>query len=175
MEPYSDLNNGAIIDPTGRYRYTLWRTWNRNQPRVAFIMLNPSTADASSNDPTIRRCIAFARAWGYGALEVLNLFAYRTPHPHLLRQAADPIGADNDRHLLAVGQRVQTLIFAWGNQGSFQKRQHAVIQLLQPCEHQYCLGKTRLGHPCHPLYLKKTTQLISFQTELEMEPSTSST
>lgn len=166
MELHSYSGDGAIIDATERYRYALWRTWNPDQPRVAFIMLNPSTADATHNDPTIRRCLGFAQAWGYGALDVLNLFAYRTPHPHLLRQATDPIGAENDRHLLAVAHRVQTLIFAWGNQGDFQNRQHTVIQLFQPFNH-YCLGKTRLGHPCHPLYLKKTAQLIAFQTDAE--------
>lgn len=169
MEPYTQLSSGAIIDPTERYRYSLWRVWNPNQPRVAFIMLNPSRADATHNDPTIRRCIGFAQAWGYGALEVLNLFAYRTPYPHLLRQAIDPIGADNDRYLLAVTQRVQTLIFAWGNQGSFQNRQQTVIQLLQHFDHIYCLGTTRSGQPYHPLYLKSTTQPIAFQVKLKPE------
>lgn len=160
MEP-SIHRDGAIIDPTGCYRYALWRTWNPNQPRVAFIMLNPSTADATTNDPTIRRCIAFAQSWGYGALDVLNLFAYRTPHPRLLRQAADPVGVDNDRYLLAVAQRVKMMIFAWGNQGSIQNRHQTVIQLLSHT-HIYCLGTTRLGHPCHLLYLKRTTQPVFF-------------
>lgn len=88
------MQSGAVI--TGDYRYLLWREWNSNDKTVSFIMLNPSRADGSVNDPTITRCINFAKAWGYGRLEVVNLFAYRTPKPSLLKQAPEPIGRDND-------------------------------------------------------------------------------
>ena len=88
---------GADFDPTGVYRYSLWREWDARAPAVAFVMLNPSTADAGKDDPTIRRCASFARSWGYGSLEVVNLFAYRASEPKRLRQTPDPIGPANDR------------------------------------------------------------------------------
>ncbi len=75
------MRMSAKFDPSMNYRYSLAREWNSNAPRIGFVMLNPSTADATSNDPTIRRCINFARFWGYGAIEVVNLFAYRASHP----------------------------------------------------------------------------------------------
>ncbi len=156
------VSGGAIFDPTGNYRYTLWREWDPQAPRLGFIMLNPSTADATWDDATIRRCVGFARVWGYGAVEVVNLFAYRTPHPRHLRQVREPIGPDNDRYLDAIQQRVQRLILAWGNSGNFQNRPQAVLRLLTP-DQLYCLGMTRLGQPCHPLYLQAETLPIPFQ------------
>lgn len=92
------MQGGAII--TGDYRYLLWREWNSSSKTVSFVMLNPSRADAQINDPTITRCINFALSWGYGRLEVVNLFAYRTSKPSLLKQAAEPIGEDNDRYII---------------------------------------------------------------------------
>ena len=92
------MQSGAVI--RGNYRYLLWREWDSDRKIVSFIMLNPSRADAEINDPTITRCINFAKSWGYGRLEVVNLFAYRTSHPSLLKQTAEPIGRDNDRYIL---------------------------------------------------------------------------
>jgi hypothetical protein len=171
---------GAIFDTTGKYRYRLWREWDAQAPKLAFIMLNPSTADAEKNDPTIRRCIGFARAWGYGAIEVVNLFAYRATDPQELRAAAEPIGKENDRHLLAAMERSQTLILAWGNWGSLYQRDQAVLRLLsqqpvsqQPVSQQpvlsqqkrlYCLGKNQSGQPRHPLYLKRTVTPSPFDS-----------
>jgi hypothetical protein len=94
--------SGATFDPTGAYRYALWRVWDGNRPPLVFVMLNPSIADAERDDPTIRRCLGFACAWGYGALTVVNLFALRATCPHTLRRAADPVGPDNDEHLRAA-------------------------------------------------------------------------
>ena len=113
-------SGGAVFDPTGAYRYTLTRSWPDGRGRVAFVLLNPSTADSERNDPTIRRCIGFARHWGFGALEVVNLFAYRTPHPAALRMAPDPVGRDNDRHLLAAFGRAELLVTAWGVHGAWR-------------------------------------------------------
>lgn len=145
---------GAEIDLAGTYRYSLWREWNLDAPRISFVMLNPSTADATANDPTIRRCISFAQSWGYGSLEVVNLFAYRATNPNTLLRAADPIGPENDRHLLAASQRAQTVILAWGNWGTLHSRNRAIISLLSVQKNIYCLGRTQAGHPRHPLYVK---------------------
>lgn len=158
------MRGGAII--TGNYRYLLWREWDSNNKTVAFIMLNPSRADASLNDPTITRCIKFALAWGYGRLEVVNLFAYRTPHPSLLKQAAEPIGRDNaprsgslrDRFILESVNQSDRVILAWGNNGTWQQQDFYVLELLKTYNHLYSLGITKKGCPRHPLYLRSDTR-----------------
>ncbi|MBC7971764.1 MAG: DUF1643 domain-containing protein [Verrucomicrobia bacterium] len=149
------MQTGAEFDATGRYRYLLWRSWDEQAARVGFVMLNPSRADAVVNDPTIRRCLGFARSWGYGALEVVNLFAYCTAQPTELRQVADPIGRENDRYLANLVQRVDHIILAWGNGGCLQSRDRAVMALWGDRASIYCLGTTRLGQPKHPLYLRR--------------------
>jgi hypothetical protein len=120
-------------------------------------MLNPSTADASKNDPTIHRCIQFAQSWGYGSLEVVNLFAYRTTTPIELQRIADPIGSKNDHYLVQAGQRAQMLILAWGNWGNLLGRDQAVLKLVNSHQSVYCLGINQSGLPRHPLYVKGTT------------------
>lgn len=136
-------NAGAEFDPTGTYRYSLWREWEPRRPRTALVMLNPSTADAAHDDPTIRRCIRLARAWDYGALEVVNLFAYRATDPTQLRRAADPIGPRNDDYLRRAGRRAADVILAWGNGGRWQGRGAAVLRLLGAQKNLLCLGITR--------------------------------
>jgi len=90
---------GAIFDITGTHRYLLWRDWDNSLPTVAFVMLNPSTADAERMDPNIRRCLGFARSWGYGRMIIGNLYAYRATDPRVLTRADDPVGPDNERYL----------------------------------------------------------------------------
>jgi len=87
------MQKGAVVDKTELYRYSLWREWNIDAPKLVFIMLNPSKADAYIDDPTLRRCIGFAKSWGFGSLTVINLFAYRSTKPSELRQVNDPVGA----------------------------------------------------------------------------------
>jgi hypothetical protein len=159
------MKGGARIDPTGRYRYTLWRAWDPERPRVAFVMLNPSTADARRDDPTIRRCIRFARDWGFGSVEVVNLFAFRARSPRRLRRAMDPVGPGNDRHLLAAASRARRLVAAWGIHGSLRSRDHAVRKLLGKRHKLRCLGTTASGYPRHPLYFPSTTVLIPYPPE----------
>ncbi|MGK7899097.1 MAG: DUF1643 domain-containing protein [Xenococcus sp. (in: cyanobacteria)] len=155
------MRSGAVI--VGDYRYLLWREWNTQGKTVSFIMLNPSRADAEVNDPTITRCINFARFWDYGRLEVVNLFAYRSPHPSLLKQAVEPIGRDNDRFILETVLRSDRVILAWGNHGTWRKQDLHVLQLLKDYNHLYCFGITKKGCPRHPLYLRRTskTQIYS--------------
>ena len=146
--------NGAEFSGCGRYRYKLWRTWDASQPPVMFIMLNPSTADATRNDPTIRRCIGFARDWGYGGVRVGNLFAWRTPYPQALRTAPEPIGAENDDALWELATGSALVIAAWGVHGQWRDRAQAFRQAFSHPLH--ALGITKAGEPAHPLRLRRT-------------------
>jgi hypothetical protein len=118
-------------------------------------MLNPSTADAVRDDPTIRRCIGFARRWGYGGVEVVNLFAFRASDPRALRGAPDPVGEKNDRHLASVARRVDAMVVAWGVHGALAARDREVLTLLSRWARLLALGWTRSGSPRHPLYLRR--------------------
>jgi hypothetical protein len=121
-------------------------------------MLNPSIADAERDDPTIRRCLGFACAWGYGALTVVNLFALRATCPHTLRRAADPVGPDNDDHLRAALVSARGIVFAWGNHGGLHGRDRDICSLLplhaKRKTNALCLGITGAGQPRHPLYVR---------------------
>lgn len=160
------MRGGAIIDNTGNYRYLLWREWDSTGDTVAFIMLNPSRADAKINDPTITRCIKFARSWGFSRLEVVNLFAYRTPHPSLLKQTVEPVGKDNDKYILATVRRSDKVILAWGERGSWREQDLYTLRLIQNYTHLYCLGMTKQSCPRHPLYLRSTTKPQTFEKSL---------
>lgn len=159
------MRRGATFDDTGSYRYTLWRRWDSSLPRVAFVMLNPSTADRHADDPTIRRCIGFARAWGYGGMVAVNLFAYRTPSPAELARVPEPVGPENDRHLLVARRRCRDVVLAWGVHGTLRDRDRAVLELLgrrRRGRDLLCLGTTMHGHPRHPLYLAGATRPHAF-------------
>jgi hypothetical protein len=160
------LKTDACFDGTGSYRYSLYREWQANAPRLAFVMLNPSTADAQRNDATIRRCLGFAHRWGYGALEVVNLFAYRTPKPDVLRTVEHPVGTDNDRYLIAAATRADCLVIGWGNWGRLQGRDRIVLTLLSQQADLYCLGINQSGQPKHPLYVKNALDLIPYRIAL---------
>jgi hypothetical protein len=144
----------AILSPDRKYRYALWRRWS-DGPQVLFVMLNPSTADESIDDPTIRRCIAFAKAWGFGSLAVGNLFALRTPSPKVLRQSRAPVGETNDSWLKKLQASSTLSLAAWGNHGKFQNRGASVKHLLA---NVHTLGITKVGEPRHPLYVSAVTK-----------------
>lgn len=150
------MEKRATFDETGAYRYLLTRRWSQG-PTVLFVMLNPSTADAEIEDPTVRRCVNYAKAWGYGCLEVVNIFALRSTDPSLLYTATDPIGTDNDRFILEAAARAELIIAAWGTHGKIKGRGKEVLQLLRK-HFVYCLGLTSEGFPRHPLYLRKDTE-----------------
>lgn len=141
------------------WRYTLSRWWGTlEQKRIAFIGLNPSTADESKDDPTIRRCIGYAKAWGYGGLHMLNLFAFRATDPKKMKLAADPIGPDNDLYIKRIAGITQVVVAAWGGNATFlPSRSEEIVDLIG--ERLTCLGKTKGGHPKHPLYLKRAAAL----------------
>lgn len=151
------MKSAAEISPCGLYRYRLTRIWDPALDPVVWVMLNPSSADAEQDDPTIRRCMNLARAWGCGGIDVVNLFALRATDPREVRKAKAPVGPENDRHLAEAteGRRV---IAAWGASGGHLGRDHEVRTLLRilgrKVEH---LGLTRTGQPRHPLYLRADT------------------
>jgi len=153
----SPVERGAVFDDGGVYRYRLWRQWPGTGPTVVMVGLNPSTADAHRDDPTIRRCMGFARSWGCRRLEVVNLFAWRATRPAALRQAPEPVGPDNDRVLENLAGSADLLVACWGVHGGWQGRGQAVIDGLGGT--WQCLGRTRDGHPRHPLYLRADTPL----------------
>jgi len=128
ISPVPAQDNGAIIE--GAYRYLLWRTWDASLPRALWILLNPSTADERKGDPTLRRCKAFTASWGFGGLEIVNLFALRTSYPRDLYQVAGPVGAANDQRIIAAAKRATRSILAWGAHGDYRQRDQAVFALL---------------------------------------------
>ena len=151
----------AYISECGKYRYTLTREWDDFKPAMLFVMLNPSTADATEDDPTIRRCVGFAKREGCGMIEVVNLFAWRATDPKELKTTDEPIGARNDRVIQEAAEDADVIVCAWGTHGVLHKRNEEVISLLKATgKPVMCLGKTKDGHPKHPLYLSGQSPLI---------------
>jgi hypothetical protein len=148
------MERSATLSACRTYRYALWRRWGRGDYAM-FIGLNPSTADETNDDPTIRRCIGFARAWGYGALCMANLFAYRATDPADMKQAAEPVGWENDQVLRQLADQAGVVVAAWGTHGTYKGRDQSV-RLLVPGLHY--LRLTINGHPAHPLYLPASLQ-----------------
>lgn len=152
---------GAVISECGLYRYRLWRRWGPG-PQVLWIMLNPSTADAYTDDPTIRRCAGFTRAWGCDGFEVVNLFARRATNPRSLHRLADPYGPLNAHQLrISTADQWAHIVAAWGAAAAAMPidlwgAEGNIRYLVDTIE---CLGTTKAGHPKHPLYLPKNTSL----------------
>ena len=156
-----DYSNGdfgyaaASFDETRRYRYRLSRVWDRSLGRVNFVMLNPSTADAFILDPTVRRCVGYAKSWGYGSLEVTNIFSLRATDPKELYSADDPTGPDNDEALILAAAAADLVVAGWGVHGKLLGRGSAVAQLLSASGVVvHCVSVTKGGYPGHPLYVR---------------------
>jgi hypothetical protein len=148
--------SGAVFSKCRTWRYVLWRRWKEGTPAV-FIGLNPSTADETEDDPTIRRCIGFAKDWGYSALYMLNLFGVRATNPKGIH-VFDPIGPQNDAILLDFCRTAGIRVAAWGIHGTYLGRDQTVTAALTRAGITLsCLGRTRGGQPRHPLYLPKNT------------------
>ena len=154
----------ATFSPCRTYRYSLERSWSSDGSRCVFCMLNPSTADESVNDPTIRRCIGFAKKWGLGGLWVVNIFALRSTNPHGLVVHADPIGPENDRYLLEACGYGDLFVCAWGVHGTCLGRDKNVLRLLSLHANVKIvhLGLTKDGHPKHPLYLSGNSEPVEW-------------
>lgn len=160
------MRKDAYISDDGLYRYNLVREWDENLPAMLFIMLNPSTADAVDDDPTIRRCIGFAERENCGMIEVVNLFAWRATNPKELKTAPDPIGPENDDIIAEAAADAAHIVCAWGTHGVLNKRNKDILWKLQFGEYSaMCLGTTKAGHPKHPLYIPKDQPLIKMETQ----------
>jgi len=152
---------GGIFSDDRQYRYVLWRKWDTLglTQSVAFICLNPSTADETKDDPTIRRCIGYAKSWGFGGLFVCNLFAFCATNPTVMKKVQNPIGNDNDIWMTYIARNVSTVIAGWGEGGNFMSRDEEIKRLI-PNLHYLKLNKS--GQPAHPLYLKKDLTPMKF-------------
>lgn len=154
-----DAPSTAVYSDCERYRYTLTREWAPGAGRALFIMLNPSTATEVQNDPTVERCERRARALGFGAFRVTNIFAWRDTDPRRMRAAPDPVGPENDAAIVESCDWADRIVAAWGTHGAHLGRGAAVEALLRgtgaPVFH---LGLSKAGHPKHPLYIAYARQ-----------------
>jgi hypothetical protein len=185
--PY--IKAGAVISACGTYRYHLWREWRGHYVRenwiplgakdgagheleepkpVVFVMLNPSTADGSKDDATIRKCVKFAMRWGYNRLEVVNLFAYRATDPQALLKLThdrDPVGDQNQRYFdRALNESGDPLVIcAWGQHGAHLGQDQTALGWMIPYLKKWCFGLTKVGQPLHPLYQRDDADLVEFR------------
>ena len=165
------VRKSAELSSCGHYRWWLRRVWDiGNGEVVCFLMLNPSTADASQDDPTIRRCLSFAQAWGFSALSVRNLFPYRATDPRALLTAPDPLGGGRGDVELLAGCTAHTTVAAWGASVPFNRDKTALALIARtfPDKVLYCLGLTKRGHPRHPLYVARTEPLIPYPIDAHL-------
>jgi hypothetical protein len=160
-----DAASTAIYSPCERYRYALTRVWDDRGARLLCVMLNPSTATEVQNDPTVERCERRARALGYGAFRVCNIFAWRDTDPRAMRAAADPIGPGNDAAIRDGAAWADRVLCAWGTHGAHLGRGAAVATLLRDTGRPLChLGLSKAGHPKHPLYIAYSQQPEPWET-----------
>ena len=148
----TELEKYAYISDDHLYRYSLWRRWGESSKYACFIGLNPSVADGYIDDPTLRRCIDFSKSFGYDAVCLINLFAYRATNPQGMKKASEPVGINNDDVIKWITMHSEINIAAWGTLGSFKNRNDEVKSMINTL---YYLKLTKNNHPAHPLYLKK--------------------
>lgn len=156
-------DRGAVISDCQRYRYLLWRRWDVSKPRALFVMLNPSTADANLDDPTIRRCIGFARSWGMGGIRVVNLYPFRATHPLDLWKADRPEGYGNLGYIERAIDSDGISIAAWGAHGKEKAVREVRNLFYEMGTPLYALKLTKGGQPGHPLYLPASAAPIVFE------------
>lgn len=177
-EALANCRRGAIVSACGSFRYHLHRSWKDGVPWLLFVMLNPSTADASVDDATVRRCVAFALAHGFGGIEIVNLFAFRSSSPAALKFAGYPVGPDNDFWLAGAAEAAKatgsSICLAYGANVAGLERPQVVLPLLrrEGPEVLHCLRITRSGYPQHPLYLPASCRLMQFNETTVQEAMT---
>ena len=157
--------HNTVFSPDRRYRYWLEAKLSDADGICMFLMLNPSTADEVNSDPTVTRAKGFARSWGFGTLWVCNIFGLRATQPAVLRKDPEPVGVDNDEHILNNALQSDEIVCAWGNHGEHLGRGAKVLDMLEtqaPDVRLGHLGMTMRNQPRHPLYLKADTPLSYF-------------
>ncbi len=174
------IKRAARFDSSRRYRYRLDRCWRSDnfesnnfeidKSDLVFVMLNPSCANETADDPTLRACIQVAQRWGFGSLSVVNLFGYCTAHPAELKTVADPVGPENDDYLIAAAEQAQQVVLAWGNAGVFLGRDRTILTLLTPYHSKLSyLQINRSGQPRHPLYIPRNAPLKPYTSALNSQ------
>lgn len=159
--PLGYLEAGAVLSECGCYRYRLWRTWDAEKPTAAWVMLNPSTADAHRDDQTLRKVVGFSKRWGCGSVDVVNLFACRATDPAQLERESDPVGPLWLAHFVAAVTRADRIIVAWGTARFAKQRVVEAARLLSLMTRPVlCLGTTTDGSPRHPVRLSYGTPLV---------------
>jgi hypothetical protein len=142
-----------LVDGRSEYRWRLSRIWDQGKPLLCWLMLNPSTATAAANDPTIAKTIRYAVRWGFGGVVVVNIFAFRATLPTVMKRCHAPCGAANDDFIFAAARECTRVVCAWGAHGAHNDRGMKLkARLTSAGIKLYCLAKTRDGHPVHPLY-----------------------
>jgi hypothetical protein len=161
------MKRDAIFSNSRKYRYSLLREWDSSLPRVLYVMLNPSIADDEADDQTIKRCIYFAKKFGFGSLEVVNLYALISTDPSAIRTESEPEGKENDSHILEAAKRSSKIIVAWGEKGFYNQRHNKVTRMLYDNGYNlYCLKLTKERHyPRHPSRLPNSCELELFTTQ----------
>ena len=155
------MKRDAEFSSCGSYRYSLSRIWDESLSAVLFIMLNPSSADGTKDDPSIRRCISYAKDWGFGSLFVGNLFALKSTKPTGLLESTNPEGPENLKYLLKLSSHCKMIVCAWGNGTILKKLSANSPKNLNRKLH--CLKLSLDGIPCHPLYLPKDLKPIEWK------------
>ncbi|NOX72446.1 MAG: DUF1643 domain-containing protein [Alphaproteobacteria bacterium] len=159
-----DAASVALYSDCESYRYALTRVWDENGRKVLFVMLNPSTATEVQNDPTVERCERRARALGFGAFRVCNIFAWRATDPKNMRAQDDPVGPENDAAILEGCNWANEIVCAWGTHGEHRARGPEVERIMrtteQPLSH---LGLSKAGHPKHPLYIAYAVKPVAWE------------
>ena len=156
------MKGWATFSGCETYRYTLGREWDPSLGRVCFCLLNPSTADEHVLDPTLTRCLGYAKRWGFGRMDVVNVFALRSTDPKGLRAVDDPIGPDNDDAIVEIASSADLVVAGWGTHASLMDRHDAALELLAPFD-PCCWGLTKHGYPKHPLYLRADLDPIALE------------
>ncbi len=157
MDLFDQTNNGAIFSDCKKYRFVLWRIWNKNKPYIMFIGLNPSTANENIDDPTIKRVTKLANRWGYGGIYMLNLFPFITPDPEKLNVYNNPF-AKNDQWISTIHAKCEKIIFAWGSFKEAKARERAIKSKFKGLALKINID----GSPRHPLYVRNDTKAIIY-------------
>lgn len=161
-----DRTGRAVYSDDLVYRYRLQRFWDRSKGRILWVMLNPSTATEATFDPTVRRCYGYSTAWGYGSMEVVNLFALRATDPRKLLTVDDPVGPDNSRLIYKAVTEANRIMVAWGAHPIVTRTHQDLVLLRILCRAggpPYALKVTKSGAPSHPLYLKASLKPVLYK------------